>query len=138
MSLHDVDDMPAAVREAGRVLVPGGRLCLAIVHPINSGGGFASTDADAPFVISASYFTPRVSAERIERDGLEMTFVSEHRPLEAYVAALASAGFLVERLVEVPDSSAPPGDRWQRIPLFLQIRAVSMDAVMPATEDRAR
>ncbi len=124
MSLQDVDDMPAAVREAARVLLPGGRLCLAIVHPINSAGGFASMADDAPFVITESYFAPRVSAERMEREGLEMTFVSEHRPLETYVAALASAGFVIERVVEVPDPTAPPGDRWARIPLFLQIRAV--------------
>src|SRR3954466_16230757 len=32
-SLMDVDDMPAAVREAGRVLAPGGRLCACITHP---------------------------------------------------------------------------------------------------------
>jgi ubiquinone/menaquinone biosynthesis C-methylase UbiE len=35
MSLHDIDDMEAAVAEAGRVLVSGGRFCFAIVHPIS-------------------------------------------------------------------------------------------------------
>jgi ubiquinone/menaquinone biosynthesis C-methylase UbiE len=38
MSLHDIDAMSAAVREIARVLEPGGRLCLASVHPINSAG----------------------------------------------------------------------------------------------------
>jgi ubiquinone/menaquinone biosynthesis C-methylase UbiE len=36
MSLHDIGAMPAAVREVARVLEPGGRFCLAIVHPIHS------------------------------------------------------------------------------------------------------
>jgi SAM-dependent methyltransferase len=103
LSLHDMDDMQGAVKEAARVLVRGGRLCASVVHPINSGGHFASSAPDAPFV---------------------MTFTSLHRPLEAYFDAIESAGLLVERLVEVPDSTAAPGDRWQRIPLFLHIRAV--------------
>ena len=51
MSLHDVDDMPAAVGEMSRVLGPGGVLCLAIVHPINSAGQFNGRKEDARFTI---------------------------------------------------------------------------------------
>jgi len=124
LSLHDMDDMEGAVAEAARVLAPGGRLCAAVVHPINSAGKFAESVPDAPFVIRESYFEQRRSAEAVERDGLRMTFTSWHRPLEAYLAALEAAGLLVERLVEVADTSYPPGDRWQRIPAFLHFRAV--------------
>jgi ubiquinone/menaquinone biosynthesis C-methylase UbiE len=46
MSLHDIDDKPAAVNEIARVLVAGGRLVIAIVHPINSAGKFAGDKAD--------------------------------------------------------------------------------------------
>jgi hypothetical protein len=51
-----------------------------------------------------------------------MTFHSEHRPLEAYSAALSDAGFLIERITEPtdPDPSRP----WHRMPMFLHIRAV--------------
>jgi SAM-dependent methyltransferase len=124
MSLHDMDDMEGAIQEIARVLVPGGRLCAAIVHPINSGGTFESHTPDAPFIIRESYFERRRYADAVERDGLRMTFTSLHRPLEAYFAALESGGFLVERLVEVPDTNDPPGYRWQRLPLFLHLRAV--------------
>jgi SAM-dependent methyltransferase len=124
MSLHDMDDMGNAIAEAARVLVPGGRLCAAIVHPINSGGKFESRATDAPFLIRESYFEERGYADVVERDGLRMTFTSRHRPLEAYFAALESAGLLVERLVEVADTTDRPGDRWQRIPLFLHLRSV--------------
>jgi len=124
LSLHDMDDMAGAVGEAARVLVPGGRLCAAVVHPINSAGHFESSAPDAAFVIRDSYFAERRYADEVERDGLRMTFTSRHRPLEAYVAALESAGLLVERLVEVPDSTGPPGDRWRRLPLFLHLRAI--------------
>jgi ubiquinone/menaquinone biosynthesis C-methylase UbiE len=37
MSLMDVDDMPRSLIEVARVLEPGGRVALAVVHPINSG-----------------------------------------------------------------------------------------------------
>ena len=124
MSLQDADEMPGAVAEAARVLSRGGRLCLAIVHPINSAGKFELGTPDAPFVIRHSYFDQRRVTDSVDRDGLRMTFPGDHRPMEAYFAALESAGLLVERLVEVPDSTAPPASRWQRVPLFLQIRAV--------------
>ncbi len=42
MSPQDIDDLDGAMREAARVLVPGGHLRLAIVHPINSAGRFPS------------------------------------------------------------------------------------------------
>jgi hypothetical protein len=57
-----------------------------------------------------------------------MTFVSVHRPLQAYTDALAEAGFLVERLREtlLPEDGivAPHSRRWRRIPLFLHVRAL--------------
>ncbi|WP_026872030.1 class I SAM-dependent methyltransferase [Inquilinus limosus] len=127
MSLHDIDAMPAAVREIARILEPGGKLCLAIVHPINSAGRFERRTADAPFVIEGDYLRPFQYSDAVERDGLTMTFHSRHRPLEAYFLALEEAGFLVEALREpsVPDHAivAEAGRRWQRLPLFLHIRA---------------
>jgi hypothetical protein len=63
----------------------------------------------------------------IERDGLSMTFCSRHRSLESYFLALEEAGFVVEALREprVPDHAADTEAerRWQRLPLFLHIRA---------------
>jgi hypothetical protein len=56
--LHDIDDLAGAAAEIGRVLAPGGRLCAAIVHPLNSAGTFAGREPDAPFVITGSYADP--------------------------------------------------------------------------------
>ena len=123
MSLQDVDDLPAAAREIGRVLAPEGYACLAIVHPINSSGRFEERTPDAPFIIRGSYLDEHRYVDTVERDGLQMTFTSVHRPLASYTDALESAGLLIERLVEVPDTTDPPGDRWQRVPLFLHLRA---------------
>ena len=128
MSLQDVDDLEGAIREAARVLEPGGRLCLAVVHPLNSAGRFEGEEASSPFVIEGSYLDRSFYADDIVRDGLQMTFVSAHRPLQAYVDALADAGLLLERLREtdVPASAItrPRSARWQRLPLFLHVRAL--------------
>jgi SAM-dependent methyltransferase len=127
MSLHDIDAMPAAVSEIARVLQPGGKLCAAIVHPINSAGHFVERTAEAPFVIEGSYLDPFPYSDKMERNGLTMTFHSQHRSLEAYFLALETAGLLVETLREprVPDPavSSEATRRWQRLPLFLHIRA---------------
>jgi hypothetical protein len=57
-----------------------------------------------------------------------MTFHSQHRPLvESYFSALEETGFLTEALREpkVPDHAVvlERSRRWQRVPLFLHLRA---------------
>jgi SAM-dependent methyltransferase len=128
MSLQDVDDLEGAVRESARVLEPGGRMCLAIVHPLNSAGSFKGEHADSPFAIEGSYLDRSYYADELCRGGIEITFVGAHRPIRAYAGALTSAGLLIEDLREPP---VPEGAierdrsrRWQRIPLFLHMRAV--------------
>jgi SAM-dependent methyltransferase len=127
MSLQDVDDAAGAIGEIGRVLDPGGRLCMAIVHPINSVGQFETAEPDSPFAITGQYFEPYRYRDVIETD-VQLVFESWHRPISWYVDALADAGFLVERMCEVrvPDEAVdtPRARRWQRLPLFLHIRAL--------------
>jgi SAM-dependent methyltransferase len=127
MSLQDVDDMAAAIDESARVLEPGGRLCIAIVHPLNSAGGFEGDEPNSPFTIGGSYLRSSFYEDNIVRGGLEMTFVSAHRPMSAYAEALADAGFLIEHLLEpsVPEHAMTrPNSRWARVPLFLHLRAL--------------
>jgi SAM-dependent methyltransferase len=129
MCLHDIDDMRQAVREAARVLAPEGCLCAAIPHPVNTAGEFHGREADSPFVITGSYLEPRPSRMVADRDGVRLTFHSEHRPLETYFDALATAGLLTEAIREVKASDQavaerPSNARWQRIPLFLHLRAI--------------
>ena len=118
MSLHDIDDLTGTVTEIARVLEPGGRLCLAIVHPLNR----------TPEALH-SYFEEQRFVEELELDGLPMTFEGVDRPLEAYTRALSRVGFLVEDLREpkptaVALATAPALAKTARRPYFLHMRCV--------------
>jgi len=122
-SLMDIDDMESSVREAARVLAPGGKMCACVTHPIPDAGEFESSEDDARFVISGTYLGDRrwIEIIPIERDGLRMEFAGWAYPLEGYFRILETAGFAIEAVRE------PRGRRevrWTRIPLFLMWRAV--------------
>jgi SAM-dependent methyltransferase len=125
--LMDVDDMEGAVREAARVLRPGGGMGACVTHPIPDAGSFESRDADAVFRIEGTYLGPRREFEgAIERDGLKMDFSGWSYPLEAYFRALERAGLEVQAVREPQASPGDPAadERWRRIPMFLMWRAV--------------
>jgi SAM-dependent methyltransferase len=128
MALHDVDPLDPAVGEVARVLRPEGRLCMAVVHPLNSAGTFENTDAGAPFVLDGPYMQERRYVSTGGRDDLSMRFASAHRPFESYFISLERQGFLTERVREIvdgdPSPKLRPGQRYRGVPLFLHIRAV--------------
>jgi SAM-dependent methyltransferase len=89
MCLHDFDDMRAAVGEAARVLAPGGRLAVALLHPVVTARLAGTYAAER-----------RYSVDTVEKAGLAMTYEGLHRPLTAYTAALAGAGLVIEAIRE--------------------------------------
>lgn len=139
MSLQDIDDYAGAIREAARLLGSGGRLCAAIVHPLQSVFDFddqvvedaprPSASAGPGFFYARPYFETARLAEVIERDGIRMRYHSEHRPMEAYARAFEDAGFLIESIREpVPDPDMvrelPHMAPWTKIPWALFVRAI--------------
>jgi SAM-dependent methyltransferase len=117
-SLMDVADMPAAVREAARVLRPGGRFCACVTHPTADAGTWLD---DTRFAIGEPYLARRHMHAPIERDGLAFTFEGPAYPLADYAGALEAAGLAIEALREPAD---PDGGRWARVPMFLMWRAL--------------
>jgi SAM-dependent methyltransferase len=89
MCLHDFDDMRAAIGEAARVLAPGGRLAVALRHPVVT-ARLAGTYAGEC----------RYAEQTVKKAGLAMTYEGLHRPLTAYTAALAAAGLVIEAIRE--------------------------------------
>ena len=128
-SLMDMHDMPGAVREAHRVLEPGGRLGVCVTHPVSDAGQFVSGEPDAEFVIECSYFGRRRFEGTFERNRLTMTFRGWSYSLEEYARALETAGFRIETVREPPlpredGQDDPADDRWRRLPMFLMLRAI--------------
>ncbi|MFD4838911.1 class I SAM-dependent methyltransferase [Achromobacter sp. NPDC058515] len=123
--LMDVEDVPAAVKEARRMLKPGGTLFISIVHPFRDRGRFAGPSVDAPFVVEGTYYG-REHFDGVEsRDGLSMHFAGWSLPLQDYMAALEAAGLAIVSLREPqPDAASTEQLRqWSRMPMFLWIKA---------------
>jgi SAM-dependent methyltransferase len=127
--LMDIEDVSAALKEIKRVLRRSGTLLISIVHPFADRGRFANQEPDAAFVLEASYFG-RVRFEGVEkRDDLQMHFAGWSQPLQDYMAALEDTGLAITSLREpVPNGSQAWAHmrRWERVPLFLWLKARSL------------
>jgi SAM-dependent methyltransferase len=124
--LMDVEDMPSALREIGRVLRPSGTVIISIVHPFADRGHFAGPESTAPFVLNKSYFGRERFEGVEERNGLRMHFAGWSQPLENYMVALEGARLAISSLREpAPDANEVWAHmrQWQRIPLFLWLKA---------------
>lgn len=124
--LMDLDDVPGAIAEIRRVLRPSGYVLVSIVHPFADRGTFDGFEPDAPFVIKETYFGRRRFESIDERAGLRMSFAGWSQPLEAYAAALESAGLAITSIREPVPNLGEGRDhmqQWSRIPLFLWIKA---------------
>jgi SAM-dependent methyltransferase len=124
MALMNVEDLPAAVREMGRILQPGGALVFSMLHPFNSWSDLGP---------DASYFAERAYTTALSRGGLAMTFHDIHRSFDAISRALEYGGFAIELLREpVPTdehvAAYPDLARWRTQPCFLLGRARRRDA----------
>lgn len=125
-SLMDVDDMPRAVKEAARVLEPGGTLVICVTHPMPDAGGMR----DGRLTLTRPYRTSEAFSLRDQRGGLAMTFSGRRHSLEHYSRALEAAGLLIEAIREPGPSDDAPEHyaAWRDVPMFLHLRASSRPA----------
>ncbi|MEO0989751.1 MAG: class I SAM-dependent methyltransferase [Pseudomonadota bacterium] len=124
--LMDVEAPAEAVAEALRVLRPGGRLVVGVVHPFAD--LLLAHQQTGAFEGQGSYFEDRaMDAQVDERNGLKMHFKGWNRSLSTYTSLLTGAGARLVRLEEPrpdPTQEWSDGSQWQRLPLFLWIESV--------------
>lgn len=117
--LEHLDELDAVAGEIARVLVPGGRLCCVLNHPLmqTPGSGLIDDSTVEPperYWRVGPYLVEQAGDEQVERD-VFIRFV--HRPLSRYVNAFSEVGLVIERMVEPwpPDArrsdSLPLGSR---------------------------
>lgn len=95
----DMPGYPAVLREAARVLAPGGVFVHVGVHPCFCGGFADRTDARA-VVIRPGYREPGWTMESWSDQGLRDKVGATHRPLPALLGAVLEAGLVFERFAE--------------------------------------
>jgi SAM-dependent methyltransferase len=132
LSIQDMDPLAPIILSLDWALRPTSRVVLLMTHPAfrqprHAGWGFDESRKLVYRRVDAYLSEMAVPMKAI---GDERT-VAFHRPVSAYVNSLASVGFAVDAMLELPDlpeGSRPrgrrPADRAdQEIPLFLGLRA---------------
>jgi SAM-dependent methyltransferase len=136
LSIQDIDPLESAIQSAVWALRHGGRIVILMTHPCfrvprQSGWGW-DAHRKLQYRRIDRYLTPLAVPMKPYGGGLRGATRSYHRPLTDYITALATAGLLVDRLLELPtyrDASRARGGTIAHsaeceIPLFLGVRGV--------------
>lgn len=138
LALQNIEDFAAVLNDAGKVLKPGSPFVMVLNHPMfriprQSGWGW-DDKRNLQYRRVDSYMSKNeipIFANPGQGSRSQVTY-SYHRPFEAYVKALANAGFMIDALEEWtshhtstsgPRAKAENRSR-QEIPMFMAIRAI--------------
>ena len=119
LSLIDIPDFAAAIREMARVLQPGGTLLIANLTSFNTAavdGGWTHESGEARFRIDR-YLEER--AEWVSWRGIRIQ--NWHRPLGAYMSLLLAEGLNLRYFSEPAPAGGDPAKAapYRRVPYFL-------------------
>ena len=140
LSIQDINPLEEALASAAWALDAGSRIVILMTHPCFRVPRESNWEWDHARRLQYrrvdAYLSPRVAPMRAYGSGRDHTR-SYHRPLSVYARALATSGFAIDRIDELPTFEQPPAGPRQRaevraneeIPLFMAIRAVRRGAV---------
>ena len=95
----DVTDYPVVLREARRVLVPGGRFVHIGVHPCFCGGFADRTDPEA-IIVRTGYLDGHWTKASWTDRGLRDKVGATHTPLPSLLRSFVAAGFVLDGFTE--------------------------------------
>lgn len=142
LAIQNIHPLAPAIGEMARVIKPGGKVVIVMMHPCFRGPKETSWQWDeaggAQYRRVDRYLLPRKTPITTHpgRDASQYTW-SFHKPIEAYVKAMRQAGLLIDAMEEWPShKSSTSGPRAaaenrarEEIPLFLAIRAVKIPSL---------
>ena len=131
LSIQDIDPLERAIAGASRLLKPGGRLVLVMLHPcfrVPRQSGWGWDEGRRLRYRRLDSYLSRLAVPMQPYPGGTGTTRAYHRPLEAYVSALSASGLAVTAMREMPGLEEPAGTRAERrataeFPLLLGIVA---------------
>ena len=98
LSLHYVEDWASALAELRRVLTPGGRLTVSIIHPM----------VYATVYPEADYFALTRYSEDYDFGGKTVWMTYWHRPLQDVINTFIGSGFHIRAVTEPPPAADTP------------------------------
>ena len=131
LSIQDMDPLSDVISSTARVLAPGGRVVIFMIHPAfraprGSGWGYDER-RKLTYRRVERYLTPAAVPMKAYAEVSQAqrgATISFHRPLQAYVAALSAYGLVIDALEEIADPVAHADKAGSsEIPLFLALRA---------------
>ncbi len=100
LALHYVEDWASALAELRRVLRPGGRLTVSIIHPM----------VYAIVYPEADYFTLTRYSEDYDYGDETVWMTYWHRPLQDVIGAFIDGGFRITEVTEPPPAADTPAE----------------------------
>jgi ubiquinone biosynthesis O-methyltransferase len=121
MMLMDCEDLLGTVKEISRVLTPGGKMFVSVLHPCFTGKNIKWTGGDDETkVVVENYFSPKEWEKQII--GISTPIIFRHRTLQEYVKVFTQNGL---RIVDM-NEPLPTNEQIEKSPRIKQLLKIPM------------